>query len=116
MVAVNRCALSAAVATLVLAVACATAPTSPTAVPAETTGDLATANRIYAALNADPIFFFRHVDVRVDDGVASLSGYVWSTDAIYRARQIAKGVPGVRTVVTSDLELEREGRTNGVTR
>jgi osmotically-inducible protein OsmY len=101
-------------ATAVLAVACAT--TAPQSPAPESPAEGALANRIYLALNADPIYFFRHVDVNVVDGVADLSGYVWSTDAIYRARQIAKGVPGVRNVVTSNLVLEREGRTNGVTR
>jgi osmotically-inducible protein OsmY len=52
----------------------------------------------------------------MDNGVATLSGYVWSTDAIYRARKIASEVPGVTRVVTSQLELERNGRNNGVTR
>jgi osmotically-inducible protein OsmY len=70
------------------------------------------ANAVYSDLNADPKYYFRHVDVRVDNGVAQLSGYVWSTDAIYRARTIARNVPGVTGVVTSQLELERNGRDN----
>jgi osmotically-inducible protein OsmY len=68
------------------------------------------ANAVYADLNADPKYYFRHVDVRVDNGVAHLSGYVWTTDAIYRARTIARNVPGVTGIVTSQLELERNGR------
>jgi osmotically-inducible protein OsmY len=96
-----------------LVVSCATvpAPSSP-----ETTADQALANRVYVALNDDPTYFFRHVDVRVDNGVANLSGYVWSTDAIYRARKIARTVPGINQVVTNNLELERQGRTNGIAR
>jgi osmotically-inducible protein OsmY len=78
--------------------------------------DESLAQRVYAALDADPIYFLRHVDVRVDDGVTDLSGYVWTTDAIYRARQIARAVPGVKRVVTNNLELEREGRNRGPTR
>jgi len=75
------------------------------------------ANAVYSDLNADPKYYFRHVDVRVDNGVAQLSGYVWSTDAIYRARTIARNVPGVTGVVTSQLELERNGReTSSVAR
>ncbi|MGO9805004.1 MAG: BON domain-containing protein [Steroidobacteraceae bacterium] len=101
-------------ATAVLAVACAT--TAPQSPEPESPSEKALANRIYLALNADPIYFFRHVDVNVVDGVVDLSGYVWSTDAIYRARQIATGVPGVKGVVTNNLELERQGRTNGVSR
>jgi osmotically-inducible protein OsmY len=105
-----RATLTAIVA---LGVACSsTAPRSS----AQTDADAAVSGRVYAALNADPIYFFRHVDVRVDQGVADLSGYVWSSDAIYRARRIAHGVPGVTQVVTSHLNLEREGFTNGPTR
>lgn len=97
-----------------LAVACASMP-APQRAP-QTEADQAATNAVYAALNSEPNYFFRHVDVQVDDGVAALSGYVWSGDAIYRARQIAGTVPGVRRVVTSGLELEREGRQNGVAR
>jgi len=74
------------------------------------------ASLIYRALDADPTYYYKHVDVRVDNGVADLSGYVWGPEAIYRARQIAGSVPGVSTVVTSDLELERAGRGNGRSR
>jgi osmotically-inducible protein OsmY len=103
-----RCTVLAAAA--ILATACSIAPPRS---PAQTSGDRAVADSVYAALDADPTYFYRHVDVRVEDGVADLSGYVWSTDAIYRARQIARQVSGVRRVVTSHLELERGGLTNG---
>jgi osmotically-inducible protein OsmY len=56
------------------------------------------------------------IDVRVDGGVADLSGYVWSADALYQARQIAAAVPGVTRVVTDRLDLERNGLGNGVAR
>ena len=96
-------------ASVALMAACATAaPKSPEQAQA----DEATAQRIYAALNADPIYFYRHVDVRVDDGVAELKGYIWGTQALYRAKEIAGGVPGVRRVV-NDMELEREGSQGG---
>jgi osmotically-inducible protein OsmY len=71
------------------------------------------ANAVYSQLNADPTYYYRHVDVRVDSGVAHLGGLVWSTDAIYRARTIAGRVPGITGVVTSQLELERNGRDTG---
>jgi BON domain len=75
------------------------------------------ANAVYSRLNADPVYYFRHVDVAVDRrGVAHLSGYVWSSEAIYRARQIAQSVPGITGVVTAQLELERNGRSNGTAR
>jgi osmotically-inducible protein OsmY len=103
-----RCSVLAAAA--ILAAACVTGPPRS---PAQTAGDRAVADSVYAALDADPTYFYRHVDVRVEDGVADLSGYVWSTEAIYRARQVARQVSGVRRVVTSHLELEREGHANG---
>ena len=74
------------------------------------------ANIVYSELNADPTYYFRHVDVRVDNGVAHLSGYVWSADAIYQARKIARNVPGVTGVSTNQLELERNGRDTGPAR
>lgn len=100
-------------AAAILAAACSTAPPRS---PAQTAGDRAVADSVYAALNADPTYFYRHVDIRVEDGVADLSGYVWSTNAIYRARAIARQVSGVTRVVTSHLELEREGHANGPAR
>ena len=107
-------ALSAVLtAILILCAACSTAPPRS---PEQIRADDATAQQVYAALNADPIYFFRHVDVRVDDGVTDLSGYVWSTDAIYRAKQIARRVPGVKRVATNSLELERNGLTRGSAR
>jgi len=105
-----------------LMASCATVPSQTPRPPAseaaradQTSSDLL-ANAIYAKLNADPIYYYRHVDVKVDHGVAHLSGYVWSADAIYAARRLASSIPGVTGVVTSQLELERNGISNGVTR
>ena len=70
------------------------------------TSDEALTKAIHAALDADPHHFFRHVDVRVDNGVATLSGFVHSSQAINRARTIAGKVPGVTRVVTNNLTLE----------
>lgn len=102
---------------------CATAPPQPSLPPGAgaaageqiSTNELL-ANAVYRRLNADPIYYFRHVDVRVDHGVALLSGYVWSTDALYGARRIAQSVPGITGVVTTQLELERNGQRGGVSR
>ena len=109
----SRQALVTVAVAALLAGGCASAParTAP-----ERAADLALANQVYLALNDDPVYFYRHVDVAVDRGVATLSGYVWTPEAIYHARQIAHGVPGITSVVTNQLELEREGRSNGVTR
>ena len=112
-------ALTAAVT---LTASCATQPPQPPQSGLATVepgaSDVAVANAVYRALNDDPLYYFRHVDVWVgNDGVAHLSGYVWSTDAIYRARTLATRVPGVTGVVTSQLELERNGlNSSGVAR
>lgn len=111
------------IAVTTLAVSCATLPPAPpvpaaaataSARPADTDELLASA--IYSRLNADPTYYLRHVDVRVDHGVAYLSGYVWSADALYGARRLARSVPGVTQVLTTQLELERNGHASGVAR
>jgi hypothetical protein len=111
------------IAVATLTVSCASAspkPSVPTAAASMRSELGATdeilANSVYSELNADPTYYFRHVDVRVDNGVAHLSGYVWSTDAIYAARKIAGNVPGVTGVMTSQLALERNGRDTGPAR
>jgi len=111
---------SALIATMTLMVSCATTPPGPSVQTGAEAAryeqgatDEILANAVYSALNADPTYYFRHVDVTVDDGVAHLSGFVWSTDAIYRARAIAAHTPGVTRVVSNHLELERNGRDSG---
>lgn len=85
---------------------CSTMPRSPQQVAA----DRATTHRIVVALNSEPYYYFQHVNVRVDDGVATLDGYVWTPDALVRARQITRRIPGVTRVVSNDLQQELEGR------
>jgi hypothetical protein len=113
----------ALIAVATLAVSCSSAPPKPSvpiAVESMRTELGATdeilANAVYSQLNADPTYYFRHVDVTVDNGVAHLSGYVWSADAIYAARKIASNVPGVTGVRTNQLQLERNGRDTGPAR
>jgi osmotically-inducible protein OsmY len=84
----------------------ATASTAHPAQQVAAPSDEAITKAIYSALNADPHHFFRHVTVRVDQGVATLSGFVHSSSSIYRARTIASNVPGVTRVLTSNLTLE----------
>ncbi len=63
-----------------------------------------------ARLKAD-IDLFRHVKVRVHDGVAHLTGFVYSTDALYRVKQLASDSPGI-TSVDDQVRLERNGTHN----
>jgi hypothetical protein len=110
----------ALIAVATLTVSCSSAPPRPS-VPSAAESmrselgatDQILANTVYSELNANPTYYFRHVDVRVDNGVAHLSGYVWSTDEIYAARRIAMNVPGVTRVTTNQLQLERNGRDSG---
>lgn len=95
--------------TAALAVACSSSPPKS---PEQERADAATAARVAAALDANPIYYLRDVEVTVDNGVALLTGYVWTTDALYHAQQIARGVPGV-SGVRSELELERQGNRGG---
>jgi osmotically-inducible protein OsmY len=101
-----RLARHALILAALAAASCSTMPRSPEQVAA----DRATADRIVLALDAQPYYYFQHVSVRVDDGVAFLAGYVWTPDAMVRARQITRGVPGVTRVVSNDLEQELAGR------
>ncbi|HEY4444280.1 MAG TPA: BON domain-containing protein [Steroidobacteraceae bacterium] len=104
---------SAAKTSLLMTVTLITAcSTSPPRSPEQVRADEATAMRVYAALSADPTYYYRHVEVRVDGDVAHLSGFIWSSDALFRAKQIAASVPGVRLVV-NEMELERSGEVNG---
>jgi len=92
-----------------LAAACVSAPPKS---PEQERADAATAERVYTALENNPIYYFRDVEVEVDNGVARLSGYVWTTDALYRAQEIARRVAGV-TAVENAMQLEREGNRGG---
>ncbi|MBV8403224.1 MAG: BON domain-containing protein [Gammaproteobacteria bacterium] len=62
-------------------------------------GDARVTQALNQRLNADPKHFFRHVNVSVQDGVAHLSGFVASADALNRAKTIASETPGVSRVV-----------------
>ena len=81
-------------------------PTGQPAHEAAGNSDEELTKAISSALDADPNHFFRHVTVRVDNGVATLGGFVHSSQAINRARTIAGKVPGVSRVVTNNLTLE----------
>ena len=104
----NPFATLGALALLTLAASTGQAATSPVGPHSERRTDAVTAEQVYAVLNADPIYYFRHVDVNVRNGVVTLSGYIWDPQAIYRAQKIAARVPGVTRVV-DQMQLEREG-------
>ena len=73
--------------------------------------DARTAQDIDARLKADQYHLFRHVTVSVQNGVAQLSGFVYSTDALAKAKQIAGDTPGV-TRVEDKVTLKRAPDNN----
>jgi osmotically-inducible protein OsmY len=95
----------AGLSTVLLTAACASEPPKTVA---QASADHVLEVRVENALENDPVYFFRHVDVDAEDGRVALSGYVWSDAAIRRAELIASQVPGV-TSVADELTLEREG-------
>ena len=97
-----------ALAVLTLSITTGNAATPSASQAADPRAEGVMAEQIYDALNADPTYFYRHVEVQVQHGVVTLGGYVWSTPAIYRAEKIAAGTPGVTRVV-DQMELERNG-------
>ena len=107
---------SALIAAIALSMYCSAASSqaaAPTGQPAQSvasTNDEGLTQAVSSALNADPNYYYRHVNVRVDKGVAKLSGYVDSSSAIYRARSIAGKVPGVTRVETNHLKIDTQLR------
>jgi osmotically-inducible protein OsmY len=94
-------------------VACAAGPHKT---DAQRAADKETVDRVQAALNGDTLLYAKHINVRADNGVVRLSGYVWDPPDLNEAQSIAEQVQGVSKVV-NDLELQRNGIDNsGVTR
>jgi osmotically-inducible protein OsmY len=95
--------------TMVL-IACAViaCSTMPRRTAEQRVADADTADRVQAALLADPDIYARHIDVRVDRGVVYLGGYVWEDEDFRTARRDAASVAGANAVVT-DMELMRGG-------
>jgi len=91
-------------AAAMLAAACAADP--PNSLE-QRQADIRATKEFYSKLNSDHIYYYPHVRIRVENGVAHLSGYVWNTQALYRAKEVATSVPGVIAVV-DNLELERD--------
>jgi osmotically-inducible protein OsmY len=91
--------------TAIAIVACTSAPPRSNL---ERTADVETADRVQAALFADPNLYARHIDIAVDRGVVHLGGYVWENGDFQRARNDVAGLRGVRSVLT-EMELMRGG-------
>ena len=103
-------ALAAAVAGLT---ACLSGPPK-TEEQRQTDKDLA--DQVQTALTSDKTLYARHINVRADNGVVTLSGHVWTTEELAAAPQIAQSVAGV-TQVVNRIEVDRGAiQDSGVTR
>ncbi len=104
--------LSSTVAAALLAAVIAACATTPPPTEAQRASDALTATAVEDALKSDPRIYARHVDVKVSDGVAHLTGFVWSPNELYYARSDASKVPGVDRV-SDELELKSGGIAGG---
>src|SRR5215469_5281203 len=89
---------------VMLAAACAA---DPPRTPDQQQSDVNAMKEFYSRLNSDQNYYYPHVTIRVENGVAHLSGYVWNTQALYHAKDVANRVPGI-TSVKDAVELERD--------
>ena len=89
-------------------VACVTGPRKT---PEQRQADSEMADRVQLALNSDKVLFARHITIRADDGVVTLSGYVWTPEELALAKDDARGVSGV-TKVVDRMEIDRGAVTD----
>jgi hyperosmotically inducible protein len=88
----------------------------PAKTPEQREADTAMADQVLNALTSDKTLYARHIKVRADNGVVTLSGYVWTTEELAAAPEIAQSVPGV-TKVVNRVEVDRGAiQDSGVTR
>jgi osmotically-inducible protein OsmY len=91
-------ALASGLATALIVAGCvATPPESPQQLQA----DQATASRVQAALESDPMHLYIGLYVRVHAGVAYISALTFDPSVRDAATQIARNVPGVTRVVNN---------------
>jgi osmotically-inducible protein OsmY len=82
--------------------------TSPPRTPAEREADRKTEHDIARRLNNDPNILATHIDVSVNRGVATLSGFVTEDADLNEAIRVVSSTPGV-TEVDNQLDLELFG-------
>jgi osmotically-inducible protein OsmY len=96
--------------TAVSSPATASASVAVSAIPGTAaSAELELANRVRAALHADPYFYDEHVAVSVEDGAVVLRGFVFSDWDLRDAIRIATVAAGDRRVV-DNLSIQEGGR------
>jgi len=88
---------------LLLMAACAE---SPPRTPDEIRTDAALSARLHAALSADTVFYFAHVDIAADRGVVTLTGYVQTQEGKFQARRLAQAAGATRVIDLVKLDRE----------
>jgi hyperosmotically inducible protein len=105
--------LSVLLAGMVLMGSLACSPTRTQRAPGEHVDDGVLLTKVKSALVADPATEGRNINVDVNRGVVSLSGFVDSDEQKSRAGEIARGTEGVADV-KNNLAVQEEGsRTAG---
>lgn len=110
---IHRYSRAAAVAVTMCGIAaCATNPKTAE----QRADDRNLVERVEAQFTADPTLYSRHITVRADNGVVTLSGYAWTPEELMAAADDAQRVSGV-TKVVNNIEVDRGAIQNsGVTR
>lgn len=62
--------------------------------------------QVQAQFAADPTLYSRHITVRADNGVVTLSGYTWTPEELTAAQDDAERTSGVTKVVNT-IEVDR---------
>jgi len=80
--------------------------------PATEQSGNALVQKVQDALHADQTLLARHINVRADGDVVTLSGYVATTAELTQAKRDAKNVPGVKKVV-DQMKVDRSRLGSG---
>jgi osmotically-inducible protein OsmY len=86
----------------------------PPKTPAERQADREMSERVQVALSSDQVLYSRHINVRADGSVVTLSGYVWTPEELVEAKEDARAVPGVAKVVDR-MEVDRGAISDSAT-
>ena len=99
---------------LAAALACSAGCVGPRKTAEQRADDRALSDKVLTALSADQSLYSRHINVRADNGVVTLSGYAWTPEELQAAAMDAEQVPGVSRVV-NNIEVDRGAVQNSST-
>jgi osmotically-inducible protein OsmY len=92
--------------------ACATGPKTAE----QRADDRSLIEQVQAEFASDPSLYSRHITVRADNGVVTLTGYTWTAEELTAAADDAQRASGVTRVV-NNIEVDRGAiQDSGVSR